>query len=117
MTFRSPLRNEWDRVVPQFQAMAKAPGRDGVMARMMLAVMPGFIDTFEKERDRNTAPRDFFEAVAATSGMMIEEAIEKQKHHIPPSHALQGMLQLIHDVVRPRVLTQKQSRLIIPGDI
>lgn len=112
MTFRHPLRNEWDCVSAQFERMAKSPGRDGVMARLMLDITPAFIDALERERDKRTHPVSLFDAVAAASGMMIENVIE---HHpsLPPRAALQRMQQLIQRTVEPRVVS-KRSAIIRP---
>lgn len=115
MPFRCPLRNEWNRAEPQFAAMAKSPGRDGVMARLMMDVMPVLCTAVERERDRVTAPADFFDAVAAVAGAMIEEAIEGQT--IGQATGRQAhfdrMMKLIERVVRPR-MAAKPSRLIVP---
>lgn len=112
MTFRHPLRNEWDRVSAHFERMAKSPGRDGVMARLMLDVTPVFIAALERERDKRTHPLALFDAIAAASGMMIENVIE---HHprLPPRAALQRMQQMIQTIVEPRVVS-KRSAIIRP---
>jgi hypothetical protein len=114
MGFRSPLRNEWDGVKAQFEAMGKSPGRDGVMARLMCDMMPALIIAVERERDNKTAPGDFYDAVAGACGAMIEEAIETRGilHLEGPAQSLDRMLRLIHRVVAPRVAAPKKSRLI-----
>jgi hypothetical protein len=114
MTFRCPLRNEWAAHEAQFRIMAKSTGRDGAMARLMIDIMPGLITAVERERDLQTSPNDFFDAVAAAAGAMIEEAIEQRHllHSEGPSQALDRMLRLIHRVVSPRVAAPKKSRLI-----
>lgn len=116
MAFRCPLRNEWDAATPQFEAMAKSAGRDGVMARLMCDVMPVLCTAVERERDRYTAPRDFFDAVAAVAGALIEEAIEGQTIGQATGREahFDRMLQLINRVVRPRMAAAKASRLIVP---
>lgn len=113
-TFRSPLRNEWDRVRPQFQQMQGKPGRDGVIARMMVAFMPVLVEEMERERDRKTPPQDLFDALGAVCGQIIEEAIEKQPPVHPPHVCLQRMQMMIQGVVGPRVAKRKSS-LILPG--
>lgn len=114
-TFRSPLRNEWERVDRQFQLMSKKPGRDGVIARMMLAFMPVLVEEMERERDRRTTPADLFDALAAVCGQIIEEAIEKQPPIYPPHVCLQRMQTMIQNVVGPRV-ANKRSSIILPGN-
>lgn len=108
MTFRHPLRNEWDKVAPQFERMAKSPGRDGVMARLMLDITPAFIAALERERDRRTHPVSLFDAVAAASGMMIENVIE-QHPTLPARAALQRMQQMIQRTVEPRIVTRRPA--------
>jgi hypothetical protein len=112
--FRSPLRNEWSGVEQQFAAMGKSNGRDGAMARLMCDIMPAMIEAVERERDLKTAPADFFDAVAAAAGAMIEEAIETRSVLAieGPTQSLDRMLRLIHRVVSPRVAAPKKSRLI-----
>lgn len=112
MTFRHPLRNEWDRVSAQFERMATSPGRDGAMARLMLDITPAFIGALERERDKRTHPAALFDAVAAACGMMIENVIEHQPGQ-PPRAALQRMQQLIQRTVEPRV-ESKRSAIIRP---
>jgi hypothetical protein len=116
MTFRCPLRNEWDRVADTFRQSAKAPGREGAISRLMLDFMPVMCAAVERERDKETPPHEFFDAVAAVAGALIEEAIE-QKTVLQISgreQHLDRMLQLINRVVRPRMAAPKQSRLIVP---
>lgn len=115
--FRSPLRNEWDRMAPQFQTSAKAAGREGAISRMMLDMMPAFCDALERERDLGTPNHEFFDAVAAVCGALIEEAIEQRT----PAAQMAGraahldqMFGLINRVVRPRIAAPKASRLIVP---
>lgn len=117
MTFRSQLRNEWERVEPQFRQSAKVAGREGVIARLMLDMMPVLCTAVERERDKTTPPHELFDAVAAVCGAMIEEAIEQ---NTPAVHLggrvqhLDNMFVLINRVVRPRLAAPKQSRLILP---
>lgn len=112
--FRSPLRNEWERVRNQFEASAKKMDHEGAIARLMLDLMPAFIAAIERERDNHTAPKDFFSAVGAVCGALIEEAIEKQNTLMSPRASLHHMLGTIEAVVAPRVVKQKSS-LILPG--
>lgn len=114
--FRCPARNEWDRVAPQFEAMARSAGRDGVMARMMLEFMPVLCDVVERERDRLTASPDFFDGIAAVAGAMIEEAIEQRTIGNPYGRPamFDQALQLINRVVRPRLAGAASRRLIVP---
>ena len=117
MTFRSQLRNEWERVEPQFRQSAKAAGREGVMSRLMLDMMPALCTAVERERDNATPPNELFDAVAAACGAMIEEAIEQSTPAVQLGGRVQHldrMLALIDRVVRPRMAAPKQSRLILP---
>ncbi|MBP1296640.1 hypothetical protein [Bradyrhizobium elkanii] len=115
--FRCPFRNEWERVEPTFRQSAKAPGREGVISRLMLDVMPKLCDAIERERDMSTPNGEFFDAVAAVAGALIEEAIEQR---VPAAQMggrtqhLDQMFSLINRVVRPRLAAPKQSRLILP---
>ncbi|WP_398473088.1 hypothetical protein [Tardiphaga sp.] len=112
MTFRHPLRNEWDAVADQFTAMARKHGREGVMARVMIDIMPGFLTALERERDKGTSPQQMFDAIAAAAGMMIENVIE---HHptSPPRQALQRMFSLIERNALPK-LQAKKPAIILP---
>lgn len=112
MTFRHPLRNEWDAVSAKFAEMAKKPGREGAMARVMIDIMPGFLTALERERDKRTDPMAMFDAIAAAAGMMIENVIE---HHpaLPPRVGLQRIFTVIERNALPKLLA-KQSKLILP---
>jgi hypothetical protein len=117
--FRHPLRNEWDQHHAAFAAAAMQQNADGAMARAMLAIVPPFLDLIEQERDNRTAPNDLFQAMAAVSGVLIENAIEAQAHAavMPPRVALERMLTTIHRVVAPKVARLRSSSLILPGDV
>lgn len=115
--FRCPFRNDWERVEPQFRQSAKAAGREGAMSRLMLDMMPVLCDAIERERDLSTPNGDFFDAVAAVTGALIEEAIEQRTpaaQMAGRTQYLDQMFQLINRVVRPRLAAPKQSRLILP---
>jgi hypothetical protein len=117
MTFRAPIRNEWERVEAQFRQSARTPGREGVIARLMLDMMPKLCDAVERERDKGTAPADLFDAVAAVAGALIEEAIEQHTPAVQLGGQVQHldrMFALINRVVRPRLAAPKPSRLIVP---
>lgn len=118
MTFRHPLRNEWDAVAADFARLAAQTDAPGVMARAMTDAMPGFLATLERERDNATPPAWLYDAVAAVCGMMIENAIEAMQHHgggPPPRAALHHMLARIEGVVAPRVAgAAKLAGLILP---
>ncbi|OKO68201.1 hypothetical protein AC629_42280 [Bradyrhizobium sp. NAS80.1] len=116
MAFRCPLRNEWDGVKHAFHTSAKKPGREGAIARLMLDFMPVMCTAVERERDKETPPHEFFDAVAAVAGALIEEAIEQKTvmQVYGREQHLDRMLQLINRVVRPRMAAAKQSRLIVP---
>lgn len=117
--FRHPLRNEWDRHHAAFAAMTMKPGRDGVMARAMLELIPPFLDVIERERDNATPAHDMFDAVAAVAGMMVENAIETQMLATPGAigarAALHRMLAKIEAVVLPKVAGGKVAGLILPN--
>ncbi|KIZ39053.1 MULTISPECIES: hypothetical protein [Rhodopseudomonas] len=117
MTFRHPLRNEWDQHRAAFAAMAPQGNADGAMARCMLALVPPFLDVLEVERDNRTDPAAMFQAVAAVSGLLIENVIETQNAQMPPRAALERMLTTIHRVVAPKVTRARRSPLILPGDV
>lgn len=110
MTFRHPLRNDWDKVAPKFEQMAKSRDRGGAIARVMLDIMPAFLTTLERERDLSTSPAALFDAIASSCGMMIENAVENTDY---PRAALQRMLTMIENIVAPRV-TKPKSAIILP---
>lgn len=115
--FRCPFRNDWDRVEPQFRQSAKTPGREGAISRLMLDVMPKLCDAIERERDLHTPNSDFFDAIAAVAGALIEEAIEQRTpaaQMAGRTQYLDQMFSLINRVVRPRLAAPKHSRLIVP---
>ncbi|MGY3392962.1 hypothetical protein ACVWW6_005553 [Bradyrhizobium sp. USDA 3311] len=114
--FRCPARNEWDRVVATFRQSAQKPGREGAISRLMLDMMPPMLDAIERERDNKTPPGEFFDAVAAVAGALIEEAIEQRTvgQTVGRERYLDQMLHVINRIVRPRIVAQKQSRLIVP---
>jgi hypothetical protein len=110
---RHPLRNEWDQVSADYAALATKKNREGAIARVMLAVVPAFIDAMERERDEGTAPDALFDAIAAASGCMIENAIDAQPAIVNKRAGLYRMLTMIETVVVPRI-TSKGNGLIIP---
>lgn len=114
--FRCPFRNDWDKVRPQFEAMAKSAGRDGVMARLMLDFMPHLCEAIERERDRLTASPDFFDAAAAVAGALIEEAIEQRTigQMIGREAHFDQMLSTINRIVRPRLKANAAARILTP---
>jgi hypothetical protein len=119
MTFRHPLRNEWDARRPAFAAMAEQPGRGGAIARAMLGLIPPFLDLIEAERDRATAPGDLFDACAAVAGAMIENAIDSRGGALgtTPRDALYRMLGAIERAVLPQITARKRSTIITPGGV
>lgn len=112
MTFRHPLRNEWDAVAEQFARLSVQRNRGGAMARVMMDIMPAFLASLERERDNATSPDIMFDGIASACGMMIENVIE---HHpvAPPREALQRMLTNIQRIVLPKV-EAKRSKIIMP---
>ena len=117
MTFRSQLRNEWERIEPQFRQSARVQGREGTIARLMLDMMPALCSAVERERDKATPAGELFDAVAAVAGAMFEEAIEQNTPAVQlggRAQHLDRMFALIDRVVRPRLAAPKQSRLIVP---
>lgn len=116
MTFRSPLRNEWDRLRPQFEAAAgDFSGHAGVVARAMLASVPPLLDAIERERDALTDPRDLVSAAAAVAGLWAENAIQQA---FTTAHmrglALDHVLRQVNAVVRPRLAAGRAGGLILP---
>lgn len=114
MTFRHPLRNEWDSHKAAFTALALQNNHESAMARAMLAIVPAFLDFIEHERDAETPPSAMFGAVSAVAGMLIENVIESRQSAMPARAALELMLQTIHQVVAPRVTNRKGAGLIMP---
>jgi hypothetical protein len=113
---RHPLRNEWQEHEAAFVREANASNAQGAIARLMLAIVPAFLDFLEAERDGATPPMYLFDAVAAAAGMMIENAIENRNVMVAPHAALQHMLSRIYNVVSPRVAGKsKTPRIILPG--
>lgn len=121
MTFRHPLRNDWDRLKVDFEAARERPGREGAIARAMLAMVPPFLDAIERERDLVTAPRDRLDALFVVIGMLLENAIETS-YRSPHDRraALNAMLARLEGVIAPRLskaATVSKGGLILPGGV
>lgn len=121
MTFRHPLRNEWDRLKPQFEAALQSPGTEGEIARAMMKLVPPLLDLIEEQRDRRTASSDKLTAHFAVIGMLLENAIETA-YRDPRDRrtALDNLLGRLRTVIAPRLSRNATSAgggngLIIPG--
>lgn len=120
MTFRHPLRNEWDRMKPRFDVSLQAPGAEGEIARAMNMLVPPFLDLIEDQRDRATSPDDRLTSLFAVIGMLLENAIEVA--YARPRErrvALEHMLDRLSSTIGPRLARSSNSAgsggLIIPG--
>ena len=115
MTFRCPLRNEWDRLTPQFKLAAAGAGRSAVVARALLAAAPALLDLIEAERDAGTDPGDLVSAAAAVAGLWAENAIQQA---FTSAHmrglALDHVLRQVNAVVGPRLAAGGAGSLILP---
>jgi hypothetical protein len=122
MTFRHPLRNDWDRLKPRFEAAAAQEiGQEAVTARAMLDIMPAFLAIIERERDKATPAEQKFGAFFAVVGMLTENAIESA-YRTPRARreALSALLGRLERVVgarlsRPATISGAGTSLILPG--
>lgn len=114
MTFRHPLRNEFDQVKDQLERDAKKPGAEGSQARAMLAIVPGFIDWLEAERDLGSAPLHRVEGMRAVVGNIARQAVKTAGTQLGSDQTtLERFLVLIARDVGARL--KPQSKLILPG--
>lgn len=116
MGFRSPLRNEWERYRPGMLLQAAQPGYDGAIARLMLDVMPVMVDAFERERDRQTPPKDMLSAWTGILINIAEQAIKASVQASDQRAALQIMLMRMDEEVRRRLAEPgKRGAILLPG--
>lgn len=121
MTFRHPLRNEWDRLKPQFEALKDKRTVEGETARAMLAMIPPFLDVIESQRDNATPPGDRLSAHFAVIGMLLENAIETAyRGPRDRRQALDNLLARLRTTIAPRLSRNMTSAgggngLILPG--
>lgn len=116
MTFRHPMRNQWDANKQAFEITALEGGRGGAIARVMLKLVPAYLDVLEAERDLATPAPALFNAVAAVAGLMIENAIEHHAAMMSPRAALHSMLSMIERGVLQNVVERtRAARIILPG--
>jgi hypothetical protein len=119
-TFRHPLRNDWDRLKPQFEQTALGQGAQAEMARAMLLMVPPFLDVIEAQRDRATHPEARITAMFSVIGMLIENTIETA-YKMPQVRraALDAMLRRLDTTLRPRLskpaTTSAGNGLILPN--
>jgi hypothetical protein len=120
MTFRHPLRNDWDRLKAQFEQAALGAGQEAATAQAMLKMMPAFLDTIEQQRDVAMAPEARVTAMFAVIGMLMENAIETAfKTPNARRAALAGMLSRLQATLTPRLSKPAGGAagngLILPG--
>lgn len=114
MTFRHPLRNDWDEFKRRLEPLQLAPTEEGAMARAMLKIMPAFLDYIEDVRDRAEKPGDVLSAITAVLSNIAAQTI-KQK--VPGStagqrEALRMMVQTIEREGKQRMVTRG---IVMPG--
>lgn len=121
MTFRHPLRNDWDRLKAQFEQTALGASQAAYTARAMLKLVPPLLDVIEAQRDANLSGEQKLSALFAVIGMLVENTIEASyRTRRNRNQALTAMLSRIDTIVRPRLLasasntTTGGSGLILP---
>jgi hypothetical protein len=116
MTFRSPLRNEWERYEPQMKLQAGAPGYDGAVARLMLDFMPVMVAAFERERDKATPPKIMLSALTGVLINLAEQTIKANVSEGAQRDALAILLMRIDEDVRRRLAERgKHGSILLPG--
>lgn len=113
---RHPLRNEWDKHKVAFARLARSHEASAAMARLMIELVPPFIDWLEAERDNGTRGVHLLGAIASAAGCLIENGVEHRMVNVDPRSALRQVLVMIEQTVLPRVVGgRKQPRIILPG--
>lgn len=121
MTFRHPLRNDWDDKKAQFEAAALGDGEEAAIAKAMLKMMPPFLDVIEAQRDAAMPADRKMTAMFAVIGMLIENTIEAAYRQ--PGARVQGLnmlLSRLNTIIKPRLgkraaVAGGGSPLILPG--
>jgi hypothetical protein len=117
-----PLRSQWEREKPQFEAEAKRPGARGSYARAMLTFMPELIRFLAKERGedgpaerRTKQPIDRVVLIGLLG--VIEQMLLASIREINSDQLvmLDKILARIASDLRPQLSRRKVSGLILPG--
>lgn len=103
MTFRHPLRNQWDAQKDEIERLAKQPNLAGAAARMMHHLMPGFLDAIEQHRDRNDNPKLLMQALAGACANMIVQTVNTYASDASQRDALALILETIEQSAKPRL--------------
>lgn len=120
MTFRHPLRNEWEKHQPTFAIAATGAGEEAAIAQAMLKMMPPFLDVIEQQRDVAMSPERKTTAMFAVIGMLLENTIEAA-WRTPNARvaALNGLLSRLNRTIQPRLAKAPAQTggggLILPG--
>jgi hypothetical protein len=120
MTFRHPLRNDWDAFKRELEPVKLAPTVEGATARAMLAIMPAYLDYIEDVRDRAENPHHVLIALTALTSNLITQTI-KQKvkgDGRQQREALRVVLSEIERGAKARMSTRgpvMSGGIIIPG--
>lgn len=118
MTFRSPLRIQWERDKPKYAQQAISTGDSAVIARALLSFMPPLIDFMEGELMRSTRPGMTLEAVTAAITNMAFQAISATVDKSDQRAALVIVHRLLERDVGSRLERgQTSGQIIMPGGL
>lgn len=118
MTYRSPLRIQWERDKRKFEAQAQGAGDHAVIARALLAVMPGLIDFMEGELPRQTRPLMVLEACTAAICNVAFQAIAATTSGLDRREALRIMHMILESDVGGRLDSgQTSAQIILPAGV
>jgi len=113
--FRTPLRNDFDRIKQRLEITAKGRQPESAAARAMLAFVPVFLDLIEFERDRGTPPAYVMHAITTVIANMtvngIKAAVQERDHTVAAEILVADVL----TVVLPRLRQETPSAIINPS--
>lgn len=116
MTFRSPLRIQWERDKPKFAQQAINAGDQAVIARALLSFMPSLIDFMEGELMRSTRPSMTLEAVTAVITNVAFQAITATVEKQDQNEALVILHRMLERDVGSRLdRGQTSGQILLPG--
>jgi hypothetical protein len=117
MSFKSPLRTQWDRDKKQFEAMALGVGDRAVIARALVAFMPSLISFMEGELQRGTRPNMTLEATTAAISNMAFQAIAATVEMSDRRAALHILHQILERDVGGRLDRTATGQILLPGSL
>lgn len=120
MTFRHPLRNDWDEFRRTLEPLKAAPTRDGAMARAMLALMPAYLAYIEDVRDRAERDSDVLLGLTAALANIVTQTVRQTVPGDPRAQreALHLIVHTIEREAKKRMTARGPTMtggLIVPG--